>query len=355
MLSGYCDFDALSGAVNEANIFRFLPKPWNDEDLLQTVDDTIIHCHPQPIEFLTRKETIHKSLNFSQQPLFQAPSTPQPSAQAALPSIADAAVPALLEGSPAPSQSENTSESFSVNNIEESFLKKQILLEKDINNDELSLTQSSIINIDNCDNTLHYLLLNWPRYQRFNHDHIIDMARQAGYLKDLYTWYTLKCTDTCYTQEALQQDTPKKVVIDLFCEEMIDDKSLKSIILSIMRQNCHLVFRIPFSLLEKESLYSLLKETYISSSSIMLNIGKRIIDAGELQHTNVQYLELDARYNTIRNSSITEKRIKMLGDAQNLSIKTILTEVKDPEQFLYAKKMNIDFFSSKLHNGFAID
>lgn len=33
MLSGYADFEAIAKAVNHAEIYRFLPKPWNDEHL----------------------------------------------------------------------------------------------------------------------------------------------------------------------------------------------------------------------------------------------------------------------------------------------------------------------------------
>jgi two-component system probable response regulator PhcQ len=33
ILSGYTDLDALLGAINEAQIFRFIPKPWQDYDL----------------------------------------------------------------------------------------------------------------------------------------------------------------------------------------------------------------------------------------------------------------------------------------------------------------------------------
>jgi len=308
MLSGYSDFDALTDAVNEANIFRFLPKPWNDETLLQTVGDAIHHvesdaCYKAP----TILQNIQKTL-----PL----------------------VPRYND---------------EVNDIAESFLKKQVQLEQDINNDELDIIESTVVDMDNPGHTLHYFLLSWPRFERFSHENIIDMAKQAGYLSKLYTWYSLKSADTCHAQHTNLQQTGKKIVIDLFCQEMISNKSLRSIILSIMREKCHIVFRIPFSLLETESLTNLLKETYISSASIMLNIGKRIIDVNDLENTSVEYLEMDARYNTMRNHAITQKRIKMLDDAQNLSIKTILTEVKNPEQFLYAKELNVDFFSSKLH------
>jgi len=37
ILSGHTDLDALLGAINQAQIYRFVTKPWNDYDLISTV------------------------------------------------------------------------------------------------------------------------------------------------------------------------------------------------------------------------------------------------------------------------------------------------------------------------------
>jgi DNA-binding NtrC family response regulator len=37
ILSGYTDLDAMLGAINEAQIFQFIAKPWNDYDLRMIV------------------------------------------------------------------------------------------------------------------------------------------------------------------------------------------------------------------------------------------------------------------------------------------------------------------------------
>jgi CheY-like chemotaxis protein len=37
MLSGYSDFDALVRALNEGEVFRFLTKPWDNEELIRVV------------------------------------------------------------------------------------------------------------------------------------------------------------------------------------------------------------------------------------------------------------------------------------------------------------------------------
>lgn len=37
VLTGYADFDVVKSAINEAEIFRFLTKPWDDDDLRLTL------------------------------------------------------------------------------------------------------------------------------------------------------------------------------------------------------------------------------------------------------------------------------------------------------------------------------
>jgi two-component system probable response regulator PhcQ len=43
LLSGQTDMLALLQAVNEAEIFRFITKPWNDDDLLMTLKNAVQH------------------------------------------------------------------------------------------------------------------------------------------------------------------------------------------------------------------------------------------------------------------------------------------------------------------------
>lgn len=43
VLSAYADINAVVAALNEGEIYRFLPKPWNDEELLETVRDALQH------------------------------------------------------------------------------------------------------------------------------------------------------------------------------------------------------------------------------------------------------------------------------------------------------------------------
>lgn len=41
IISGYADISAIIGAINEGRIYKFIPKPWNDEELKATLSNAI--------------------------------------------------------------------------------------------------------------------------------------------------------------------------------------------------------------------------------------------------------------------------------------------------------------------------
>ena len=41
VLSGYADTAAVVGAINDGQIYKFIPKPWNDEELKRTIADAL--------------------------------------------------------------------------------------------------------------------------------------------------------------------------------------------------------------------------------------------------------------------------------------------------------------------------
>lgn len=43
ILSGYTDLDALMGAINQAGIFRFITKPWNDDYLINSLEQALVY------------------------------------------------------------------------------------------------------------------------------------------------------------------------------------------------------------------------------------------------------------------------------------------------------------------------
>ncbi|GFO56754.1 hypothetical protein GMSM_37610 [Geomonas sp. Red276] len=61
VLSGYADTAAVVSAINEGKIYKFIPKPWNDDELRLTVDKALetfdIHRHNQELaEELRRRD-----------------------------------------------------------------------------------------------------------------------------------------------------------------------------------------------------------------------------------------------------------------------------------------------------------
>lgn len=43
ILSGYADLNAVIGAINEAQIYRFINKPWNDYELVSSIAQALAH------------------------------------------------------------------------------------------------------------------------------------------------------------------------------------------------------------------------------------------------------------------------------------------------------------------------
>lgn len=43
ILSGYAEMEGLMGAINQAEIFRFISKPWHDYDLISTLENALAH------------------------------------------------------------------------------------------------------------------------------------------------------------------------------------------------------------------------------------------------------------------------------------------------------------------------
>jgi response regulator RpfG family c-di-GMP phosphodiesterase len=44
MLTGYADINATIDAINKGGAFRYLSKPWDDEEMLKTIRESVFHC-----------------------------------------------------------------------------------------------------------------------------------------------------------------------------------------------------------------------------------------------------------------------------------------------------------------------
>ncbi len=68
VLSGYADTSAVVEAINEGQIYKFIPKPWNDEELITTVAAALEHQALQwenrhLSEELQKKNTVLQKMN----------------------------------------------------------------------------------------------------------------------------------------------------------------------------------------------------------------------------------------------------------------------------------------------------
>ncbi len=58
VLSGYADTAAIVSAINEGKIYKFIPKPWNDDELKVTIANAVkVYCLQKENEILTQELT----------------------------------------------------------------------------------------------------------------------------------------------------------------------------------------------------------------------------------------------------------------------------------------------------------
>src|SRR3546814_10873818 len=60
LLTGYADVEMMTKAINEGQLYRYLSKPWNDEELVQALRQALAHQHSeserQRLEALNREQ-----------------------------------------------------------------------------------------------------------------------------------------------------------------------------------------------------------------------------------------------------------------------------------------------------------
>lgn len=61
ILSGYADLNALVGAINDARIYRFLAKPWNDYELVSSIAEALAYR-----DLLVEREQLADSVRVAQ-------------------------------------------------------------------------------------------------------------------------------------------------------------------------------------------------------------------------------------------------------------------------------------------------
>jgi len=64
VLSGYADAGAIVAAINEGQVYKFIPKPWNDDDLKVTLENAIerYYLHKRNDELMAQLQQINGKL-----------------------------------------------------------------------------------------------------------------------------------------------------------------------------------------------------------------------------------------------------------------------------------------------------
>jgi len=54
LMTGFADFEAVTEAVNQGAVLKFISKPWNDDSVKSSVSEAIKYC-----DFLNRRQQLH--------------------------------------------------------------------------------------------------------------------------------------------------------------------------------------------------------------------------------------------------------------------------------------------------------
>lgn len=308
ILSGHSDVSDLAAAINEASINQFLQKPWNDEHLIETVKNVIR---------LPLRKTASDVENNDNKTLFTSD----------------------LKGPSAPvSTNEGYKPSYTISSlIKESY---QINLEKDIKADRLLLDKPLFQRRDAQLNAMAYYQIVWPEFAHFGHEGIVNIANQSGYLQDLYSWYLLSVLEAL----ANDKDSDENHILDIFLEPIAHKRFNYELVAKLLKTYSGLRLRVPFHALRQEGLLSLLEPIYQNNHSLLLNLEKRVLDISDLASLPISMIEMDGRFSSLDNGLLTEKRLRMLSEAQNCGIKTILSQCRSIIQHDYAVNMGFDYF-----------
>lgn len=304
ILSGYSDYQCLLDAINDAQISRFLPKPWNDEQLLEAVNHVVPkNKSDNVVPFCLPKKELRKEVTLS--------------------------------------SSSSIAKYHDLPVYEDNFNKQHNLnIEYAIKNNVLTLKQQSYVSKDKTLIDVEYLSLAWIDFSTLNHEGVVNIANQLGCVHDLFAWYLVQVSNN--VEQYKQSD--KKVVVDLFFDAFFESPLAIKIIERLSHKLNNVVFRVSFEMLQKKEFPEFLKSVYLEDNSLLLNIGKRVLDIDDIVDTPIHFIEMDNKHTTINNDLLTEKRLKMISDAQSMQIKTLLSKACQQHQYNYARSMGFDYF-----------
>lgn len=303
ILSGQSDIKDIEDAINIAKISRFIPKPWDEQQLLEaineTIEDNLKRSHTNNVLPLIAKTGSNKLCQFKRCTGQQNP-----------------------------------------------ILAAQVALEDAIKNDALGI---QIDQFQGKHTPMQEAMIQWPQKPYFTHQSIVQLAVKCGFEQDLFKWYLhqVKNKLDIFSDKKDSNGFKEQKIIDLFSIDKPSQLALIDVLAQSALMDKDFLIRINMDHFHKPTLKPIKQaiEQY-PHLSLILNTEKQLISPSSLEQIPMRYLEMNGTHSTIKNGRLTEKRLVLLNEAANLGIKTILSDGQSDLQIRYAKQLNFDYVRS---------
>jgi CheY-like chemotaxis protein len=296
ILSGQSDEKDLIQAINEAKVKHFVSKPWNEDELLNIVESAIpLQTHSNSGTRLLPIQTVsHPSKNRK-----------------------DKIIP-----------------------LERALNKKQVKFEHAIKQDNLELQTQFFKRTKNDLEVLKQAHIHWPEFGRLPHLGLTNLADQAGYLQELFTWYLISLID----QKGEHIGNNEITLVDLFTPYFLISQSQTQLLEAILSKDKNYTLLIPYEYLVQKGIYEFFDIVKHHGQSIALNIANRVIDIPNLDISCIDYIAMDGKIASLSNHLLTEKRLKMMAEIKEWNYQSLLLNTQEVCQQDYANKMGFDYY-----------
>ena len=156
--------------------------------------------------------------------------------------------------------------------------------------DKLKLDRIRYLHDFDAQKELTYVGIHWDEFSNNDHHGIINIAKQNGSLTDLFYWYISAVAEVIQKPEMQN----KIFVIDIFSANFLQNRSICTLLQTLLKLHSRIVYRLPFDAFYQDHLQHFLLDIYHSNSRLMVNLGKRVIDISPLSSTPIAYIEMDS-------------------------------------------------------------
>lgn len=289
MLSGQSDLQDMEDAINLAGVKQFISKPWNDQHLVDSVNQAIPR---RPNLSLVTKPSLKL------QPEFTCPS----------------------------------------------YIKKHQELESAIKNDELVLEIDDYLSMRTQQQNLMDLRMVWPAEPTLSHRELVAMAKEAGFASTLLTWYLLHVVSYSGLTQANQ-----RLIVDIFDINSLENQSIRKIFSLALHPKQRLLFKISIpdfhQGLHHQTLFPMIQERP-DLYGLMVDMDQRLMAIDDLNDRSIQCIAMSGLQRLLKDELMSYKRRALMEAAANFSIKTILSDGSLRLQRHYASQMKFDFIKA---------